>query len=156
MGEVKITGAKEAIQMFKNVESFLKSRKPMENIVKEVKETIEKKTESGKDYMGKKFKPYSAKYAKRKGSTKVDLKLSGKMIGALDTQVINPSHGKVFISSKGYARTRAKTDMLAQIHTTGTGKQPQREFMNLAPSAQQKIIKKYYDDEIMKILGRVK
>lgn len=153
---VKITGAKETAAMFRKVEAFLKDKKPMENITEGVKEKILKLTAGGKDFQGKKFQKYSTKYEKRKGQSKVDLKLSGKMLGSLETKVLTPSHGRVFVKARGYAATRAKTDMLANIHTTGTGKQPRREFMNITPTGLKNIVKEHYDDEIMKILGRVK
>jgi len=152
---IKVTGKDETVNMFRQVEAFLKDKKPMQRICETVKAKIGKQTLSGKDYSGSKFKPYSANYAKRKGGT-VNLKLSGRMLGSLETRIFSASHGQVFIKSKSYAATRAKTDMLANIHTTGTGKQPKREFMNITPTGLKVIVKKYYDDEIMKILGRVK
>lgn len=152
----RVTGAKETIAMFRDVEKFLKSKKPMGKICEAVKGRIEKRTASGKDFSGRKFALYSESYRKRKGTSSVDLRLSGKMLGSLETKVLNPSHGRVFVKPRSYPRTRAKTDMLANIHTTGTGKQPQREFMNITPTGLKGIVKEHYDDPIMKILGRVK
>jgi len=149
---IKITGIAEVKRQFAAIEAFLASTKPMEGIVADIKDIILVKTSSGLDYMGRSFKPYSKKYAeKKKGMTatgRPNLKLSGTMLGALKTEVKDARHGAVFVSSVS-EKGGANSDMLAQIHTTGTGKQPQREFMNLAPSAVQKLTKKYYDDPIL-------
>lgn len=151
---VEIRGDREIKSMLKNVEAFLKSTKPIKGIVEDVERGVEEKTEAGKDYRGRRFVPYSAPYAKKKGTTKVDLRKSGLMMGSLKTEVLNPKHGRVKIQPVRYKKGKAKTDMISQIHTTGTGKQPQREFMNITKSALAKLVKKHYDDEIMRILGR--
>jgi phage gpG-like protein len=148
---IKITGVAEVKRMFAGIEAFLASTKPMAGIVADIKDIILIKTASGLDYMGRGFKPYSEKYAKKKkGMTatgRPNLKLSGTMLGAIKTEVRDARHGAVLVGSVG-EKGGANSDMLAQIHTTGTGKQPQREFMNLAPSAVQKLTKKHYDDPI--------
>lgn len=153
---VKTSGFRTTRRMLTNVEAFLRSTKPMEGIVEDVAEEIQKKTGRAKDYQNKPFEPYSADYAKKKKTTHVDLRLSGRMLGAMRTKVINPRHGRVFIKPAGYPKTKAKTDMVANIHTTGTGRQPQREFMNISKSAMAKIQRDNYDNPIMKILGRRK
>jgi len=141
--------------MLEKLEDFLGSTKPMEGIVEDVKGRIEERTAKGRDYQNRSFAPYSEAYKKRKRKSKVDLRDTGKMLGALDTQVITPIHGKVFIKSESYGgKKRARTDMIANIHTTGTGKQPQRDFMDITKTALEKFVKKHYDDKIMKILGR--
>jgi len=128
----------------------------MANICKDVKKRILQRTDFGRDYRNRKFVPYSKKYAKRKGfgRSSVDLKLTGTMLGAIQTRVVNPKHGQVLVTSKAMAGTIAKSDMIAQIHTTGTGKQPRREFMNITKTALQEFVNEHYDDEIMRILGR--
>ncbi len=145
---VKVTGLGETRAMLNRVERFLLSAKPMKLIVEDVKEVIERKTASGKDYRGHKFESYSEAYAKRKKKTKVDLNDSGEMLGALKTKVINPKHGRVFI--------RGNRAIIANIHTTGTGKQPERDFMNITKTGEAKIVKKRYDDPLLRILGRGK
>jgi hypothetical protein len=148
---IKITGVAEVKRQFAAIEAFLASTKPMEGIVADIKDIVLIKTASGVDYMGRGFKPYSKKYAeKKKGMTatgRPNLKLSGTMLGALKTEVKDARHGAVFVASVG-EKGGANSDMLAQIHTTGTGKQPQREFMNLAPSAIKVLTKKHYGDPI--------
>jgi hypothetical protein len=118
----------------------------MELILEDVKEKVEDKTASGKDYRGHKFEPYSKAYAKRKKKKKVDLRVTGEMLDALRTRVINPKHGVVEI--------KGRRAIIANIHTTGTGKQPLREFMAITKSGEVKIVKKRYDDPLLRILGR--
>jgi len=153
---VKLKGFRTTKRMLHDVEAFLRSTKPMEGIVEDVAEEIQKKTARAADYKNKPFEPYSPDYAKKKKTTHVDLRLSGRMLSSMRTKVINANHGRVFIKPAGYPKTRAKTDMVANIHTTGTGKQPQREFLNISKSAMAKIHRKNYDNPIMKILGRRK
>jgi len=153
---VKITGVAEVKRQFAAIEAFLASTKPMEGIVAEIKDIILIKTSSGLDYMGRSFMPYSKAYKKKKtGMTatgRPNLKLSGTMLDAIRAEVKDARHGAVFVAPVSEPRGNAQSDMLAQIHTTGTGKQPQREFMNLAPSAVKKLTKKYYDDEILELV----
>lgn len=152
-----IEGIDEVRRQLRQINQLLDSNRPMENICKDVKKRILERTDSGRDYKNLKFAPYSEKYAKRKrvGRSSVDLKLTGTMLGAIETRVINPKHGQVLITSRAMAGTSAKSDMIAQIHTTGTGRQPKREFMNITKTALQEFVNEHYDDEIMSILGRI-
>jgi len=153
---IKITGIKESVRTFRRIESLLKSKEPMEGVIEDVKKRIEERTAAGKDYRGRRFDPYSEAYAKRKKKTRVDLRDSGLMLESLTTKVINPRHGRVFIKPAKYSRKKgkARTDMVAQIHTTGSGKQPHREFVNITNNALNEMVKKHYDDRILRILGR--
>jgi hypothetical protein len=152
---IKITGVAGVKRQFAAIEEFLASTKPMEGIVADIKTIILIKTSSGLDYMGRGFKPYSKAYAERKkGMTatgRPNLKLSGTMLDALKTEVIDVRHGAVFVAPVGEPGSNAQSDMLAQIHTTGTGKQPQREFMAISDNAVKKLAKKYYDDPILEL-----
>ncbi len=154
---IKITGIEETRRQLREIDHFLNSNNPMDNICKDVEKRILIRTAAGRNYRNMKFASYSAKYAKRKGVGQgdVDLRLSGTMLGAIETKVVNPHHGQVLVMSKAMAGTSAKSDMIAQIHTTGTGKQPQREFMNITDKALQDFVKEHLDDEIMRILGRI-
>ncbi|MCK4760216.1 MAG: hypothetical protein KAT69_09200 [Candidatus Aminicenantes bacterium] len=151
-----IEGIDEVRRQLRGINQLLNSNEPMKNICKDVKKRILERTERGRDYKNLKFYPYSAKYAKRKGvgQSSVDLKLTGTMLGAIETRVLNPRHGQVLVTSRAMAGTIAKSDMIAQIHTTGTGRQPKREFMNITDKALQDFVNEHYDDEIMRILGR--
>lgn len=151
---VKITGLAEAKQTFQKIEEFLASPKPMQGIVDDIAKEIKIKTARGLDYMGRGFKPYSKRYAERKrGMTatgRPNLKLSGTMMDAIRTEVVDPRHGVVEVAPAAEPG-RANASMLAQIHTTGTGKQPRREFINIAPAAVQRLTKKHYDDPILEL-----
>jgi len=152
---VKTTGIAEVKQRLAGIEAFLASPKPMEGMVKDVKDTVLMKTASGLDYMGRSFKPYSKAYAKKKmGMTSTgrpNLKATGTMLDAIKTEVKDPRHGAVFVSAAS-EKGGANSDMLAQIHTTGTGKQPRREFMGISDSAVKKLSKKHYDDKILELV----
>jgi len=152
---VKTSGVVETHKELQKINDFLKSRKPMENVTKNIRDDIKGLTKKGKDFSGRRFEAYSAKYARRKKSPKVNLELSGLMLRSMKTKALTPRHGSVYIEPHSYGgKTRARTDMIAQIHTTGTGVQPEREFLNITKSRLQNIIRKHYDDALMKLLGR--
>ena len=154
---IKVTGIDEVRRQINGINHLLNSEEPMRRICEDVENRILERTERGRDYKNRKFSPYSTKYAKRKGvgQSSVDLKLTGTMLGAIETRVLNPHHGQVLVMSKSMAGTSAKSDMIAQIHTTGTGRQPRREFMNITKKALQEFLEEHYDNEIMRILGRI-
>lgn len=153
---VKVKGIDRARRELRDIEEFLKSKKPMQGIVEDIKEGILEKTAAGHDYRGRNFSPYSEAYKKRRAkqglSTKPNLSATGAMLGALKTEVIDPGHGRVSIPGTPHGEINA--DMLAQIHTTGTGKQPQREFMNITKNAKRVLAKKHYDDPLLAIVRR--
>lgn len=149
---VQVRGVIEARAKFQKIEAFLASPVPMRGIVKDMKEKILTDTARGHDYRGRNFEPYSAAYAKKKGTKRPNLYLSGRMLGAIRAEVVDPRHGAVFVASESESGG-ASTAMLAQIHTTGTGKQPQREFVNITPNALKVFVKKHYDDPIL-VLAR--
>ena len=145
---VQVRGVTEAVRGFQKIEEFLASPKPMQAIVNDIKEKILADTARGHDYRGRNFEPYSAAYAKKKGTKRPDLRVSGRMLGAIRTEVVDPRHGAVYVASESESGG-ASTAMLAQIHTTGTGKQPQREFVNITPNALKVFVKKHYNDPIL-------
>lgn len=153
---VKVTGVEDLQAKLHAVSAHLDSLVPMQNICDDVQKRIEENTAAHKDYRSRRFARYSEKYAKRKGVSTgaVDLHDSGTMLGSLDAKALNPRHGRVWIKSGPMPGTKANTDMIANIHTTGTGNQPQRDFMNIPDSVLQKIVNKHHDDVIMRILGR--
>ena len=153
---IRIQGVVQARQQLQAIEDFLNSRRSMEGIVEDIAEMIQKKTGKGHDYMNRNFKSYTEAYKKRRAKlglpTKPDLTVTGKMLRAIKTAVLGPRHGRVFVQGRNHGKIR--TDMLAQIHNTGTGKQPQREFMNVSKSAIKDLTKKHYDDPILEIVRR--
>jgi len=146
---VKVTGTIEIKNIFKAIDDFLGSKKPMEDFCEGIKERILKKTAQGEDYKSRRFKPYSEAYAKRKGTRHVNLKVTGKMLNAIKSEAISPTQGRVWVEGESHGRIRC--DMLAQIHTTGTGKQPQREFMNISQTGVKELVKKYFDDPLLEL-----
>ena len=146
---VEIKGIDEAIAPFKNIEAFLSSKKPMQGFCDGARERILDKTARAQDYRSRKFKPYSKAYAKKKGSKHVNLRVTGRMLDAIKSLAISPEHGKVWVQPRSHGKLNA--DMLAQIHSTGTGKQPQREFMNISAAGIGELVKKHYNDPIMEL-----
>ena len=146
---INISGHLETAKRFRDVANFLNSTKPMQRIVDSIKEGILVKTAKSHDYMGRNFKPYSKAYAKKKGSSRVNLRVSGEMMDSIDAEATDPRHGKVSIGGD-----RA---LIALFHNKGgprPGRPPQREFFNVSKSAIQNLAKKHIDDPIMKLLGR--
>jgi hypothetical protein len=147
---VKITGLTEALRQLKAVQDFLRDPQPMQDTVDDVKDLIIERTADGKDFMGRNFAPYSKAYAKRKHKTKVDLRETGEMLNSIKTKVDNPHHGQVFVSSGGRSK-------IAAYHNEGSylkSRLPQRRFMDISRTQLLKIVKKNFDDVLMRILGR--
>ena len=124
---MSIKGAAACRRELRELEAFLQSKKPMQGVVEDVKAGLLEKTAAGHDYRGRNFEPYSADYKKRRAkkglSTKPDLRVTGAMLGAMKAEVISPSRGRVSIAGTDVGGVSAA--MLANIHTTGTGKQRQ-------------------------------
>lgn len=74
-------------------------RSVMEMVGREIREQIYRRTLAGKDAEGRSFDAYSDGYAKAKseamGTTRVDLSVSGEMLGAM--QVVEVTDRKVVI-----------------------------------------------------------
>jgi hypothetical protein len=149
-----VSGITENSALFDAIERFLRSPDPMKETLIEIKKAVLELTEAGKDYRGRKFAPYTPEYAKRKGSKFVNLRDTGKMLRSMTAEVISPTRGKVEIKARKVYSGRADTKMIAQIHTTGTGKMPQRDFMDVTDNRKNKIIKKTYDDPLFEIARR--
>ena len=146
---IKITGLTGTRRKLAEVEAILNSREPMSNIVNDVRARILDRTSRGLDYMGRRFAPYSKAYAKRKKSGKVDLKQSGEMLDSIQSTVISPQRGEVAVMS-------SRRQVIANIHNTGTGKHPKREFMNIPMSALREIVKRHIDDKILEVAKRLR
>lgn len=151
---VRVMGIIETRGVLREIEEFLSSKKPMQEFCDGVKERILKKTAEGKDYMSRKFKAYSAAYAKRKGSKHVNLRLSGQMLDSIKSEAESPLKGRVWVEGTPHGKIRS--DMLANIHTTGTGKQPQREFMNISQAGIKELTKKCFDDPLLELARKAR
>ena len=143
---VKATGIIATRRVLTNIEKFLASPKPIKAYCEGAIEIIQDKTEKGVDYKHRKFESYSQAYAKRKGSSFVNLEVTGRMLSSIIFKVLNPGHAKIFISG-GRA-------IVGGVHSQGTRKMPQREFMNISDSTDKKLGKKHFDDPMIKIIGR--
>ena len=143
---INISGVEETKAQIRAVINHLESLGPMKRICEDVKKRVLKRTAASRDYKNLKFAPYSAKYAKRKKSTKVNLRLTGEMLNSMKARAISARRGVVELTAK---------ELIANIHTQGIGKQPQRDFMDITKTALQEFVKKHHDDEIMRILGRM-
>jgi len=139
---VKVTGMDKALDVLHNVSRFQKSKKPMKKIVDDVSDRIDERTAAGLDFEGKRFVPYSAAYAKKKGKRKVDLKDTGLMLKSKKKKVLSPTHGRITI-----ANTQNR-QVIAAIHNEGIGKQKKRAFLDITKAGFAKIVKKHYDDPI--------
>ena len=154
---VKIMGIDTVRRELAELESLLASPKPIAGFVEDAKTEILVKTALGKDFKNRSFESYSTGYAKRKkGMTatgRPNLKVTGTMLGAITTRVESPTHAVIDVAPDAEGGG-ANAQMLAQIHNTGTGKQPTREFMNLNNSQVAKLKKKHWDDPILAIVRR--
>jgi len=146
---ISVSGITETLRKLREVENLLNSPEPMSHIVADVREAILDKTSRGLDYMGRRFTPYSKAYARRKGSKNVDLRASGEMMDSIKATVVSPQRGEVVVTSAG-------RQVIANIHNTGTGKQPRREFMNMSNSAVRALVKKHIDDKVLEIAKRLR
>jgi len=147
---VEIRGIDEARAVFQSIDDFLGSKKPMQGFCDDVKQRILTKTATGQDYMSRRFKPYSKAYEKKKKQWKlVNLRVSGRMLDNISAQVISPEHGRVAVKRRAHGKIT--TDMLANIHSTGTGKQPQREFMNISQVGIKELVDKHYNEPLKKL-----
>ena len=137
-------------RMIKEVEDFFNQTDWMAHIVEDIREKILANTSSGKDYMSKNFEKYSDTYATKKGQKKVDLKVTETMIKAITAKVITALTGMVHIKPNIGPEGRNR-NVIAGFHNFGDGRNPVREFMNIPESFKDKLVKKYIDDEILKI-----
>lgn len=151
---VKVIGIIETRGVLREIEEFLSSKKPMQEFCDGIKERILRLTAAGKDYKNRNFKPYCEQYAKRKRSEHVDLNLSGLMLESMRSQAESPLRGRVWIEGTPHGKIRS--DMLANIHTTGTGKQPRREFMNISQAGIKELTKKCFDDPLLELAKKAR
>ena len=140
-------------KMIKDVEDFYKETAWMANIVEAIRDKIKENTSEGKDYRSRNFHKYSNAYAKRKGQTKVDLELSGTMMKSVKAHVVNPLTGIVYVKANMGSDGKNRA-VLAEYHNYGQGRNPEREFMNVSEKFKDKVVKKYIDDEVQKIINK--
>lgn len=106
-----------------------------QGVFEKARDGIIKRTRSGVDVDGMKFKPYSPEYAKRKGRSNANLVDSGKLMSreGFEFQVMRGGNKiilRIFIPDKFHSKD-VDHYTLGYTHNFGIGNAPQREFMGL-------------------------
>ncbi|OQB57133.1 MAG: hypothetical protein BWX98_01622 [Candidatus Aminicenantes bacterium ADurb.Bin147] len=155
---VRVAGFNETIGCLREVRELLNSPEPMEGILSDVHARILERTAAGKDYKSHNFNPYSESYAKKKGTMKPDLRVSGTMLDAIKTNVVSPNHGRVYVEPNAEPGGKISAEVLAAYQNEGTSKTekhagiPKREFMGITDAQLQLAVKRHYDDRILEIV----
>jgi hypothetical protein len=149
---VTIKGVPEALKMLEDIQAVLIDPAPMQGMCDDVKTKILMNTALGLDYQGKSFEPYSEQYGKKKmGQTatgRPNLKVTGTMLDSIQAKAFSHEHGEVRVTNE---------ELIAQLHNQGgpkSGCPPKREFMNVTKNFILTLVKKWFDDPLMKIIGR--
>jgi len=92
------------------------------------RDRVRERTIGGKDARGKPFKKYTTAYQKRKAKLgkyrgKVDLMLSGGMLGSVEFLKLSTLRGIIYLKNE-------RGRFLGKIHHRGEGKQPKRPFFD--------------------------
>ena len=125
-------GLKELQAKFRKLENLIQrgSKSVFTKAGDKAIEIIRIRTAKGKDRKGSRFQSYSSAYAKKKGSSHVDLDLSGQMLKAINKKAFTKGV-KIFIEATGHDG-KLNSYNLAVVHITGanTGraKMPKRDF----------------------------
>lgn len=130
--EVRSKGLKDAQRKFREFEGAIKQGRvePIGKAADLAIKIIKERTLKGLDIDHSPFKPYSSKYAKKKGTSKPDLKVSGDMLGAIKRQAW-AKKARIFISA-GLQWVKGKTHNVGGRSGRGTGfAMPKREFMGV-------------------------
>jgi len=149
---IEIEGSERLKDTLGRVKKELLSPELLEGITRDMGAGLKQRTEEGLDYEGRRFEPYSEKYKKirRKKGKKtgaVDLRMSGRMPGSMETRV-DPTGTSSVLYFKG-----AKEKEVAFCHNEeGVGKKKvKREFFNLSDE-DQKRLEKLIGSHIDKVL----
>ena len=117
------------------------SKDVLDRLANKIRNSIIKRTKSGKDVYGKNFKPYSEKYSKAKRKTLVNLTDTGLMLDS------------IVIESKDKQRTFffSNREEVAEKHQYGTPPLPRREFFGYGqiPNEQAEL-KQFWEEEVKK------
>lgn len=98
-------------------------------------EAIRSRTLSGLDVHGVPFAPYSYRYEKFKGSKRVNLKLSGAMLSAIEFFNLGDGRGEVRINEDSRGR-EISNNALALMHQRGERHMPKRQFFGWIPGSE--------------------
>ena len=150
----KITGLKETKRKFAAFERLIRSGSipAFEKAGVKAIEIIKARTAKSLDRKGKSFRPYSKAYAKRKGTTKVDLDLSTRMLDAIETQAFKKGV-RIFIATFPH-EGKLNTFNLGVIHVSGAGNMPQRDFFGLSKKEVEQVlnvVRRFYRTKLHEI-----
>ena len=111
---------------------------------------IKDRTRKGRDFKGRAFRPYSAKYAKRRAkegrTTTPNLFRSGQMLGNMSFKTFSRTKGQIFFPNRQQNLKAFYND------TLGVGKaQIKREFFSVGKKEEDKAVK-IFTDTIMRDL----
>jgi phage gpG-like protein len=158
---LKVIGLKKTQKKMRDFKSLIRKgdKKIFQEVGKVGVDIIKKRTAKSKDVDGKKFIKYSEAYAAKKGSSHVDLRVSGKMLRALNFQAFAK---KVrFYVKKNKRKGKLNSFNLAVVHNFGAriihggkaypqkkgkkylpvAKMPKREFMGFMRNEEKKLFK---------------
>ena len=151
---MKVIGLKEKQRELVKFRNLIKRGKKeiWKELGDEAIDIIKSRTAKGKDIKGKKFKAYTPIYAKKKGSSIVNLKKSGKMLKAINKQTWSRKC-RIFVKSTA-RKQKIDNYNLTIVHNFGTRKMPKREYMGLIRKEVKKLkelCKRLYYKEVDKI-----
>lgn len=132
---------------FAGLENDLINKNIVETIALQIKDDIYMRTQTGKDADGNKFKPYTLKYASKKGKTVVNLTDSGMMLNAMTQKAMSNDTAKIFFNT-------SEASELAQVHNEGQGHMPQRQFFGVSRTDNSKALRIYQDLAKKELLKR--
>lgn len=135
-------------KLINNVKRSKKRLNNLDNEIKkianEVKSNIIRDTASGIDVKGRAFTPYSKKYAREKGSSKVNLRLKGDMLNSMRIRRLRKN--KYELSFSGNLE-----NIKASVHNKGINKMPKREFFGISKKSKS-VIKKLINNFGKKVI----
>jgi phage gpG-like protein len=148
----RVRGLSEMQRKYARIQNILKNgnKNIYEKIGDEAIRYILTRTALSIDANGKRFEPYTSKYAKKKGNH-VDLKISGKMLNSI-VRTAYAKFCRIYVRADNHGKI--STYDLGLIHNFGVGKQPERKFMGLTKRESEeikKILREYIVEEIEKI-----
>ena len=134
---VEVTAAKGALDQLK-IKIPNASRKALNKTAMFLQNAIKDRTRKGRDFKGRAFRPYSAKYAKRRAkegrTTTPNLFISGQMLGNMSFKTFYKTKGLIFFPNRQQNLKAFYND------TLGVGKaQIKREFFSVGKKEEDKI-----------------
>ena len=140
---VEVTAAKGALDQLKSRIPSATS-KALSRTGVFLENAIKDRTRKGRDFRGRAFRPYSAKYAKRRAkegrTTTPNLFRSGQMLGNMSFKTFSRTKGQIFFPNRQQNLKAFYND------TLGVGKaQIKREFFSVGKKEEDKAVKIFTD-----------